>query len=109
MQRPIEGVAASQEKLRQRLAGKSAADAAAMVERLAAHRDRIIELLRQAPNVDLLEVSYSELLENPWAQLERIADFSRMDRNKTELMAAVIDPRLCHFRRAPVDQITAES
>jgi predicted AlkP superfamily phosphohydrolase/phosphomutase/tetratricopeptide (TPR) repeat protein len=98
MQRPIEEVAGSQEKLRQRLAGTLAPDPVRMIERLGEHRNRIMELLQQTPNVDLLEVGYTELLQDPIPHLERIAEFSRIERDKLELMAAVIHPQLRHFQ-----------
>ncbi len=109
MQRPIEEVAASQGKLRERLAGTAAADPARMVEHLGEHRDRIMTLLQQSPNVDLLEVDYTDLLQNPVPQLERIADFSRIESDKVGLMRAVINPELRHFHGALVDQVSAES
>jgi predicted AlkP superfamily phosphohydrolase/phosphomutase/tetratricopeptide (TPR) repeat protein len=109
MQRPIEEVAASQEKMRRRLAGTSAADPVRMVERLGEHRDRTMTLLQQTPNVDLLEVDYTDLLHNPRPHLERIAEFSRIGRDKLDLMSAVIHPQLRHFRGALFDQVSAES
>jgi predicted AlkP superfamily phosphohydrolase/phosphomutase/tetratricopeptide (TPR) repeat protein len=109
MQRPIEEVALSQERLRQRLAGRSAANPAQMIERLGKHRDRITELLQQSPNVELLEVDYPDLLQNPGPQLERIADFCRIERAQLERMAAVIDPQLRHVPAGLFDQVSAES
>jgi predicted AlkP superfamily phosphohydrolase/phosphomutase/tetratricopeptide (TPR) repeat protein len=109
MQRPIEEVAASQEKLRQRLAGTSAADPARMIERLGTHRDRIMEMLQQSPNVESLEVDYADLLQNPGPHLERIAEFSGIKPERLALMEAVINPRLRHFRGARFDQVSAES
>lgn len=109
MQRPIEEVAVSQEKLRQRLAGHSAADRGQMMERLEKHRDRIVELLQQSPNVDLLEVDYTDLLQNPRPQLERISDFSGIERAKLDRMVAVINPELRHARAGRFDQVSAES
>jgi predicted AlkP superfamily phosphohydrolase/phosphomutase/tetratricopeptide (TPR) repeat protein len=100
MQRAIAEVAASQQKLRRRLSGTSSTDPARMTEWLREHRDRIVGLLREAPNVDLLEIDYSHLLENPREESERIAEFAKIDPEKIEVMAAVIDPSLRHFGAA---------
>jgi hypothetical protein len=108
MQRPIEEVAASQEKLRHRLSGTSAADPTGMIERLREHRERIIDLLHDTPAVDLLEVDYTDLLQNPRPHLERIAEFGKIDRSKIDIMAAVINPRLRHFGGVLFDQASAE-
>ena len=108
MQRPIEEVAASQQKLRHRLSGTSAADPAGMIERLREHRERIIDLLHDTPAIDLLEVDYTDLLQNPRPHLERIAEFGRIDRAKIDIMAAVINPRLRHFGGVLFDQASAE-
>ncbi len=100
MQRPIEEVAASQETLRHRLSGTSAADPVLMLERLGEHRDRILDLLRESPNVDLLELDYSSLLDDPRPQLERLAQFCRIDSAQLDRMTAVIDRGLRHFHTA---------
>jgi hypothetical protein len=97
MQRSIEDVAASQEKLRQRRSTSSPPDREKMTAWLRDHRDRIVELLREAPNVDLLEIDYDDLIANPRPNLEKIAQFAGIDPVKIDKMAPVIDPDLRHF------------
>jgi hypothetical protein len=97
MQRSIEDVAASQEKLRHRRSTSLPPDRERMTAWLRDHRDRIVELLGDAPNVDLLEIDYDDLIENPRANLERITEFARIDPIKIDIMASVIDPSLRHF------------
>jgi tetratricopeptide (TPR) repeat protein len=109
MQRPIADVAGSQASLRERLAGTSAADPRQMQKSLCEHRDRMLQMLQDVPNVDLLEVEYDELLENPRPHLERVAEFARIDRQRVTMMESVIDHSLRHFRVGPVDQVAAKS
>ena len=97
MQRPIEEIAASQARLRQRLSGTSRSNQSEMASRLEQHRNRIVDLLRDSPNVELLEVEYTDLLEHPRANLERIAEFAKIDPSKIDIMASQIDPSLRHF------------
>jgi len=97
MQRPIEEIAASQARLRQRLSGTSGSNQSEMTSRLEQHRNRIVDLLRDSPNVELLEVEYTDLLEHPRANLERIAEFAKIDPSKIDIMASQIDPSLRHF------------
>ena len=108
MQRAIEEVAASQQKLRRQLAGTSASDPAMMVERLREHRDRVLDLLRDTPNVDLLEMDYGDLLQNPESQVERLVEFCRIDRGQIGQIMGVIDPGLRHFHGTLVDHLHQE-
>ena len=71
-----------------------------MLERLGEHRDRILDLLRESPNVDLLEVDYANLLEDPRPQLERLSQFCGIDRVQLDKMTRVIDLGLRHFHTA---------
>lgn len=57
----------------------------------------MLDLLRGAGNVDLLEVDYVKLLESPNESLPRIAEFAKIDSAQLDLMASAIDPGLRHF------------
>jgi hypothetical protein len=61
------------------------------------HRERMLELLRGAENVDLLEIDYAQLLDLPNESLARIAEFARINPAEIAKMAAAIDPKLRHF------------
>jgi predicted AlkP superfamily phosphohydrolase/phosphomutase/tetratricopeptide (TPR) repeat protein len=98
MQRDVEEIAESQKKMRQRLAGTQADDPKKMVASLAHHRDLALQLLHNTPTVELLEVDYSTLLENPRVTAERVAEFAKIDNDKIDKMVSVIDPSLRHFR-----------
>lgn len=95
MNREIGAVAASQKRMRTRLAGANRDDAGA-AERMRDHRGRTLDLLRRTPTVDLLEIDYDELLAAPRALLERLAEFAGIDHTRIEGMAAAIDPQLRH-------------
>lgn len=97
MQRAIEEVAASQEKLRLRLSSNAAPEREKMTSWLQQHRDRIVDLLRESPNVDLLEIDYADLIENPRPNLERVVEFAKIHPAKIDIMAAAVDPKLRHF------------
>lgn len=109
MQREIEEVGASQRTLRERIAGTRASDSSKMTASLAQHRDRMLQMLQQTPNVQLLEVNFTDLVEHPRAQAERIAAFAKIGHDKIENMVAVVDPTLRHFAGALVDQVSAGS
>ena len=68
-----------------------------MVERLQNHRKRMLELLREAENVELLEIDYAQLLESPNELLARIAEFARIIPAEIDKIAAAIDRKLRHF------------
>lgn len=96
MQRDIADVADSQRKMRQRLTGNSLIDQEQMQSHLSKHRDRMLELLRESPNVELLEVSYEAILRNPAGLVGSIAEFAGIAADRHDAMLAVIDPSLCH-------------
>jgi predicted AlkP superfamily phosphohydrolase/phosphomutase/tetratricopeptide (TPR) repeat protein len=109
MQRAIDDVAGSQEKMRQKLTHAAATDSAKMVQSLTHHRDRMLQMMKQTPNADVLEIDYADLLENPRANAERVAEFAKIDKSKIDNMVAVVDPSLRHFGGALVDQVSAKS
>ena len=98
--RDISEIGASQQKLRHRLAGRAFVDVDTMGERLQHHRERMLELLREAENVELLKIDYARLLDSPNELLARIAQFAKIDPGRIDKMANVIDPKLRHFNAA---------
>ena len=103
MLRPPEETAASQEIMRHRLTGsddaaKEQASVAALTTALGKHRRQILDLLRASENVELLEVDYPALLDDPLAVSARVAAFAGLDADRAPAMAAVVEPGLCHHR-----------
>ena len=96
MARPIEEVAASQEKMRAALPQWMPAPREILIEQLRQHRERIIELLGTTPNVDLFEVDYPMLLRNPRKIVRDIAEFAHLGETAIDPMIAAIDPTLGH-------------
>jgi hypothetical protein len=56
----------------------------------------MLDLLRESPNVELLEVHYEELLSDSTRLVAQIAEFSGIALDRCPAMVAVIDPALCH-------------
>jgi len=76
MQRPVEEVAASQLKmLQRRFPGKTHASPENMAGTLRQHREETLNLLRRIKGVELLEVSYPDLVRDPAAWLPQLAAF----------------------------------
>lgn len=100
MNRAIDDVVASQRKMRTRVAGQKPDVAVPSRERMSGQRERMLDLLRRTPTVELLEIDYDELLASPLPVLERVADFARVDRDNLDRMLGVIDPSLRHFGEA---------
>ncbi len=97
MTRPTGEVAASQ---RQMLSGEhevtGMADSQRLAGELETHRQRMLELLRQSSNVELLEVSYPGLLVDSTAWTPCIARFAGLETECAAAMSAAIVPELCH-------------
>jgi len=74
MTRPAGQIARSQHAMI-RHRGEEAADPAKMEASLQAHAEHILSRLRALPNVDLLEIPFPELVENPDSWVRRIAEF----------------------------------
>ena len=100
MNRDIEEVAASQQKLRQRLSPTSVAERIDMTKRLQEHRDRMLDLLRSSANVSLLEIDYVQLLESPNELLPQIIEFAGLNASAFDRMRAVIDPDCAIFTQS---------
>lgn len=96
MQRPVEEVAASQLKmLQRRFPGKTHTSTAKMTETLRSHRDETLGMLRRIQGIELLEVSYPDLVREPAAWLPRLAAFLGPRWTfAPEKAAAVVKPEL---------------
>jgi hypothetical protein len=74
MQRDLDEVLLSQEKMLQRL-GRSAAPRGPMKEAFQVHLEKLQAWLRQQSNMAVLDVSYNDLLQQPQAEARRVGDF----------------------------------
>lgn len=96
MERDLDEVLTSQEKMLQRL-GRDAAPRDGMKRSFTLHLDRLHEWLGQQRHMEVLRVSYNALLAEPDREAERVSTFldGRMDVKK---MAQTVDPSLYRNR-----------
>jgi hypothetical protein len=98
MERDLDEVLVSQEKMLQRL-GRRAAPREEMKRSYALHLARLHDWLGRQPHMQVLCVSYNDLLERPELQAERVSRF--LDgRASAERMAGSVDPSLYRNRKA---------
>lgn len=98
MERDLDEVLASQEKMLQRL-GRPAAPRDKMKSAFQTHLDELDRWLAKQTHIAILRVSYNELLEDPVAQAQRVCEFLEriMD---LDAMTAAVDPSLYRNRKA---------
>jgi hypothetical protein len=98
MERDLDEVLASQEKMLVRL-GRPAAPRERIKSAFQTHLEQLDVWLAKQPHIGLLRVSYNELLADPIAHSQRICEFLEriMD---VDAMAAAVDPSLYRNRRA---------
>lgn len=96
MQRDLEEVLESQEKMLARL-GNSAAPRDKMRAAFRVHLERLYEWLPQQPQMRVLMVNYNRLLQDAPTEVRSIADFLG-GRATAESMLAAIDPSLYRNR-----------
>jgi hypothetical protein len=100
MERDLDEVLASQEKMLQRL-GRGAAPRDQMKRSYGLHLGRLHDWLRQQPNMQVLFVNYRDLIERPEEQARRVGAFLG-GKPDAERMAASVDPALYRNRKAAV-------
>jgi hypothetical protein len=98
MERDLDEVLASQEKMLRRL-GRTAAPREEMKRSYRLHLAALRDWLGQQPNMQVLWVPYGELIERPGEQAERISSFLGGKVN-AERMAGSVDPALYRNRKA---------
>ena len=99
LERDLDEVLVSQEKMLERL-GRTAAPRAAMKQSFLVHLERLKEWLRRRPNVEVLRVGYHDLLERPAEEAKRLGEFLG-GAVEVERMAGAVDPSLYRNRKAP--------
>jgi hypothetical protein len=98
MERDLEEMLISQEKMLERL-GRKGADREKIRASYTVHLDRLMDWLSQQANLSLLKVSYNDLLEQPERQAERVSAF--LDgRADIQGMANAVDPALYRNRKS---------
>jgi LPS sulfotransferase NodH len=97
MERDLDEVLASQEKMLERL-GRPAAPRDRMKAAFRTHLEQLDLWLAKQPHIGVLRVSYNELLGEPIAHAQRVCEFLEriMD---VDAMAAAVDPSLYRNRR----------
>jgi hypothetical protein len=100
MERDLEEVLVSQEKMLERL-GHRAATRAEMREAFTLHLGRLHEWLERQPNMRVLRISYNELIKGEDEPARRVSQFlgDWVDVNK---MVQSVDPALYRNRKAAV-------
>jgi hypothetical protein len=105
MERDLDEMLASQEKMLQRL-GKCSAPREQMKQSYTLHLEKLHEWLGKQRHMAILRVSYNDLVERPATQAERVSDFLG-GKADSEKMANTIDPSLYRNRKADQGQVRA--
>ena len=101
MQRDIDEVLESQEKMLRRL-HRPTAPRAQMKTSFAIHLERVAKWLASQPNFRVLYVSYNHLLNDPESETGKVSEFLDSCCNVEEMLAA-IDPSLYRNRKELVE------
>ncbi|HKI21569.1 MAG TPA: sulfotransferase domain-containing protein [Isosphaeraceae bacterium] len=102
MERNLHEMLVSQEKMLARL-NKPAAPRAAIERAFIEHLRKLRAWLASQPNIDLLYVSYNELLVGPEEQAKRVSTFLEGQPDAAR-MAGTVDSSLYRNRKTPVDR-----
>ncbi len=95
MRRPLEEIARSQHRMRFGSPGDPADIAAKVVPLLDQHESATLALLHRSPQIDLLEIDYPALIQDPAPALAQIMQFlGPAALPQADAMAGVIDARL---------------
>ncbi len=97
MRRDVHEVLASQTKMLERRGEASQSSDQRMIELYDDHLWKVNRLLKREPHLDVIDVHYKAVLENPRAEAERIRDFLGLPIDAAK-MAGVVDKRLYRNR-----------
>jgi hypothetical protein len=103
MERDLEEMLRSQEKMLERL-GRKAAPREQMRRAYTLHLEQLHAWLRRQPNMEVLCVNYNDLVERPEGQAERVGAFLGGSVH-VERMARAVDPSLYRNRRPQGDPV----
>jgi sulfotransferase family protein len=98
MERDLDEVLASQEKMLQRL-GQRAAPRDQMKRSYGLHLDKLHRWLGEQSHLEILRVRYNELIQKPDAEAQRVNEFLG-GRANTMQMAKTVDPALYRNRKS---------
>jgi Sulfotransferase domain len=98
MERDLDEVLVSQEKMLERL-GRTAAPRAEMKQSYTLHLERLNDWLRKQANMAILDVNYNDLLAFPQQEAERVSFFLGGQPDAAAMTSAV-DPALYRNRKA---------
>ncbi len=98
MRRDVHEILASQAKMLERRGETSETDDKRMIELYDDHLWKVNRLLEREPHLDVIDVHYKAVLENPRAEAKRIRDFVDLPLDAAK-MAGVVDERLYRNRR----------
>ena len=107
MERDFDEMLRSQEKMLARL-NRKGAPPDQINRSYTLHLERLREWLRQQPNMQVLYVSYNDLVERPREQAERVNEFLGPRANVEEMVKAV-DPSLYRNRKSAAESATGSS
>jgi len=101
MERDLEELLLSQQTMLNRL-DRDAVPRDEMKRSYTLHLERLHEWLRRQRHIEVLRVSYNELVEKPEREAERVSEFldGKLD---VESMARAVDPSLYRNRRNPAN------
>ncbi len=105
MRRDVHEVLASQAKMLERRGESSETNDERMIELYEDHLWKVGRLFKRAPHLDVVDVHYTKVLENPRAEAERIRNHLGLSLDAAK-MAGVVDARL-YRNRAPESKPTA--
>src|SRR5262249_33364209 len=105
MERDLDEVLRSQETMLERL-GRSAVPREEMKRSFLVHLERLHAWLRRQRNIDILRISYNDLVERPAGEAERVASFLAGKADAVR-MAQAVDPSLYRNRQVVGDRPTA--
>ena len=102
MERDLDEMLFSQEKMLARL-NKPSAPRAAIDRAFREHLRRVRAWLAGQPNIEVLFVSYNDLVERPEEEAERVSAFLGGNADK-ESMSKTVDPSLYRNRKTPIER-----
>jgi hypothetical protein len=102
MERDLDEMLFSQEKMLARL-NKPSAPRAAIDRAFREHLRKVRAWLAGQPNIEVLFVSYNDLVERPDGEAERVSAFLERKANAGS-MSKTVDPSLYRNRKTPIDR-----
>lgn len=99
MRRPVDQVVSSQHTMITNRGKSVKTDPEHLMKNQERHVQQVLERLGQSSQVELLEVDYPDLVQNPQNWIERLREFlGSAQLTETDEMAAVVDPKLYRNR-----------